>query len=89
MDVRLKSAKLTALQPTIRFKARLAASLLPLPKAVEAKLPRDEVVVEATINGFPFRAALEPGGGNGHCLKVNHAMLDAAGDTWRPLPTAR
>jgi Domain of unknown function (DUF1905) len=36
-------------------------------------------MVEATINGFPFRAALEPNGKGSHWLRVNNAMHDAAG----------
>jgi len=36
-------------------------------------------MVEATINGFPFRAALEPDGKGSHGLKVNEALQDAAG----------
>lgn len=70
-------------KPTIRFSARLEASgsgaLLTLPKGAGAKLPRSSVVVEATVNGFPFRAALELDGRGGHWLKANKVMLDAAG----------
>ena len=36
-------------------------------------------MVEATINSFPFRAALEPDGKGSHRLKVNKIMCDAAG----------
>jgi hypothetical protein len=36
-------------------------------------------MVEGTINGFPFRAALEPDGKGSHRLRVNKAMQDAAG----------
>ena len=36
-------------------------------------------MVEGTINGFPFRAALEPNGKGSHWLRVNKAMQDAAG----------
>ena len=36
-------------------------------------------MVEATINGFPFRAALEPNGKGSHWLRINKAMDDAAG----------
>jgi hypothetical protein len=36
-------------------------------------------MVEGTINGFPFRAALEPDGKGSHGLKVNQAMHAAAG----------
>ena len=35
--------------------------------------------VEGTINGFPFRATLEPDGQGGHWLKVNRKMREAAG----------
>jgi hypothetical protein len=42
-------------------------------------------MVEATINGFPFRAALEPDGEGSHGLRVDQALQDAAdaeaGDT--------
>ncbi len=64
-------------KPTIRFSARLEAGLLTLPKAASARLPAGRTVVEATINGFPFRAALE--GKGGHAFKVNAVMHDAAG----------
>jgi len=37
------------------------------------------VMVEGTIDSFPFRAALEPIGKGGHWLKVNTALRDAAG----------
>ena len=51
-----------------------------LPRSASAKLPaRGMTMVEATINGFPFRAALEPDGKGSHCLKVNEVMQDAAG----------
>jgi hypothetical protein len=36
-------------------------------------------MVEGTINGFPFRAALEPNGKGSHWLEVNKTMRDAAG----------
>ena len=36
-------------------------------------------MVEGTINGFPFRAALEPNGKGSHRLRVNKVMHDAAG----------
>jgi len=36
-------------------------------------------MVEGTINGFPFRAALEPNGNGSHWLRVNKALQDAAG----------
>lgn len=76
----MKPANLPASQPTIRFNARLEEALLTLPKSASAKLPsRGLTMVEATINGFPFRAALELDGKGSHCLKVNKVMQDAAG----------
>jgi len=36
-------------------------------------------MVEGTIHGFPFRAALEPNGKGSHWLRVDKAMQDAAG----------
>lgn len=71
--------KATALQkpePTIRFSAKLGP-VIALPKAASAKLPAGRTVIEATINGFPFRAPVE--GKGGHVLKANAVMLDAAG----------
>jgi hypothetical protein len=35
--------------------------------------------VEGTINGIPFRAALEPNGKGSHRLRVNQTIHDAAG----------
>ena len=72
---------------TIRFSAKLLQpekigswTILTLPKNASAKLPsRGVMVVEGTINGFPFRAALEPDGKGSHGLRVNKAMRDAAG----------
>jgi hypothetical protein len=67
----MKPAKLPAPQPTIRFSAKVEEALLTLPKGTNAKLPAGKTIIEATINGFPFRAALKPDGKGGHCLKVN------------------
>jgi bacteriocin resistance YdeI/OmpD-like protein/uncharacterized protein DUF1905 len=75
---------------TIRFRAKLfrpkatgkivSWTLLTLPKNASAQLPsRGLTMVEGTINGFPFRAALKPNGKGSHCLRVNEAMHDAAG----------
>jgi hypothetical protein len=75
---------------TIRFSAKLfrpkatenigSWTLLTLPKNASTKLPsRGMTIVEGTINGFPFRAALEPNGKGSHSLRVNKAMHDAAG----------
>jgi len=84
----MKLAKET--KSTIRFSAMLFGpeatekigwwTLLTLPKNASAKLPsRGMTMVEGTINGFPFRAALEPNGKGSHWLRVNKAMHDAAG----------
>jgi uncharacterized protein DUF1905 len=91
----MKLAKLQETKATIRFSAKLfrpkatekigSWTLLILPKNASAKLPsRGMTMVEGTINGFPFRAALEPNGKGSHWLRVNKAMHDAgadAGDT--------
>ena len=92
-EIRGANMKLTKLQETkstIRFSAKLfrpeatekigSWTLLTLPKNASAKLPsRDMTMVEGTINGFPFRAALEPNGKGSHWLRVNKALQDAAG----------
>src|SRR5208337_4890130 len=86
----MKLAKLQETKSTIRFSAKLfrpkatekigSWTLLTLPKNASAKLPsRGMTMVEATINGFPFRAALEPDGKGSHWLRVNKALHDAAG----------
>jgi Bacteriocin-protection, YdeI or OmpD-Associated/Domain of unknown function (DUF1905) len=86
----MKLAKLKETKSTIRFSAILVRpeatkktvtwTLLTLPKNTSAKLPsRGMTLVEGTINGFPFRDALEPDGKGSHCLKINKAMHDAAG----------
>jgi hypothetical protein len=64
----------------LRFDARLngSGSLLDVPKAVSTKL-RDMPKVEGTINGHPFRAALEHKPSGGGRLKVNKAMRRGAG----------
>ena len=74
----------------IRFKARLLRpaeaakgsswTFLVLPGNASAKLPtRSMTTVEGTINGYPFRATLEPDGQKSHWLKVNKKMREAAG----------
>src|SRR5256886_17237347 len=83
-------AKLPETKSTIRFSAKLfrpkatekigSWTLLSLPKNAGAKLPsRGMTMVEGTINGFPFRAALEPNGKGSNWLRVNKTMRDAAG----------
>ena len=68
---------------TIRFEAKLskigAWTILRVPKNASAKLPsRGMTTVEGTINGFPFRATLEPDGQRSHWLRVNRKMREAA-----------
>ena len=86
----MKLAKLRETKSTICFSAKLfcpeadekigAWTPLTLPKNASAKLPsRGMTMVEGTINGFPFRAALEPNGKGSHWLKVSKALHDAAG----------
>jgi hypothetical protein len=86
----MRLAKLQESKSTIRFSAKLfrpkatgkigSWTLLTLPKNASAKLPsRDMTMVEGTINGFPFRAALEPNGKASHWLRVNKATHDGAG----------
>ena len=55
-------------------------TLLALPNSASAKLPsREMTIVEGTINGFPFRAALEPNGDASHWLRLSKALQEAAG----------
>ena len=74
----------------IRFRAKLfrpsatakvgSWTFLTLPKNASAKLPsRGMTTVEGTIDGFPFRATLEPDGQRSHWLRVNRKMREAAG----------
>jgi hypothetical protein len=74
----------------IRFTAKLfrpkatakvvSWTFLTLPKGASAKLPsRGMTSVEGTLNGFPFRATLEPDGQGGHWLKVDRKMRETAG----------
>lgn len=68
----------------IRFKAKLfkigSWTLLRLPKNASAKLPsRGVTMVEGSINGFNFQAALEPDGNGSHWFRVNKTMRKAAG----------
>src|SRR5437764_4829098 len=74
----------------IRFSAKLfrpaatakagSWTFLTLPKNASAKLPsRGMTTVEGTINGFHFRATLEPDGQKSHWLKVDRKLREAAG----------
>jgi hypothetical protein len=74
---------------TIRFSVKLfrpranektGSWTLTLPKNASAKLSsRGMIMVEGTINGFPFRAALKPNCKGSHWFWVNKTMRDAAG----------
>jgi hypothetical protein len=81
---------MTKTAPKIRFKAKLLRpaqtakgsswTFLVLPGNASAMLPtRGMTTVEGTINGYPFRATLEPDGQRSHWLKVNKKMREAAG----------
>ena len=76
--------------PKVRFSAKLLRpaatakagswAFLTLPKDASAKLPsRGMTTVEGTINGFPFRATLEPDGQKSHWLKVDRKLSEAVG----------
>ena len=55
-------------------------TLLNVPEWVSKQFPsRGMTKVEGTINGHPFRAALEPNTSGSHWLHVNKAMLKGAG----------
>lgn len=75
---------------TIRFEATLVRPdatekigpgvLLTLPRSASEELPtRGMAMVEGTIGGCPFRAALEPDGKGSHWCKVDETTLEAAG----------
>jgi hypothetical protein len=54
-------------------------TVLRLPKSASARFPsRGMVMVEGKINGFHFKAPLEPDGNKGHWLNVEKVMLEAA-----------
>jgi len=82
----MKRAKPQATKLTIRFTAKLcrpkpnektASWTVTLPNNASAKLPsRGTIIVEGTIDAFPFRAALEPDGKGSHSLSVNKTMRD-------------
>lgn len=84
----MKLVKRQETQSTILFSGKLfrpkstkkTVALLTLPKNANAKFPSKGVaMIEGTINGFPFRAALEPNGKGGHWLRVSKALQNAAG----------
>jgi hypothetical protein len=76
--------------PVLRFEAQLFQhpktaktdfqTLLNVPEWVSKQFPsRGTTKVEGTINGHPFRAALEANTSGSHWLRVNKAMLKGAG----------
>src|SRR6201988_2155590 len=85
----MKLSKLQETKSTIRFSAKLfrpkanektGSWTRILPKNAGGKLPaRGMTKGEGTINGSPFRAALEPYGKGSHWIRVNKTMRDAAG----------
>ena len=54
--------------------------LLSLPKNANSKLPPGTMQIEGTLNGFPFRVALEPNGHGSRRLKASQALREAAGE---------
>ena len=76
--------------PVLRFEAQLFQhpktaktdfqTLLNVPEWVSKQFPsRGMTKVEGTINGHPFRTALEPNTSGSHWLRVNKAMVKGAG----------
>ena len=70
--------------PVIRFEAELfeigSWTILRLPKSASVQLPsRGMTMVEGTINGSPFQAALEPDGKGSHWFRVDKTMPEEAG----------
>lgn len=68
---------------TIHFNSKLfkigSWTLLRLPMNASAMLPsRGMTMVEGTINGSPFRAALEPDGKGSHWFRVDKTLSEAA-----------
>jgi len=69
----------TLLRPAATAKAG-SWTFLTLPMDASARLPsRGMTTVEGTLNGFPFRATLEPDGQKSHWLKVNRKLRETAG----------
>jgi hypothetical protein len=80
-------------KPAIRFSARLIRTkstdsieknelwtVITLPKRASAKLPlTGPATIEGTVNGFPFRAALESNSKGDYFLKAYEALRNAAG----------
>ncbi len=69
---------------TIGFNAKLfkigSWTLLCLPNSASVKLPtRGMAMIQGTINGASFQAALEPDGKGSHWLHISQIMCEAAG----------
>jgi hypothetical protein len=87
----MKAAKSCATKATIRFRVKvlslrtgsnkkIGSWTLILPKSASAKLPSGGIImVEGTINAFPFRAALTLNSKKSHSLAVNKMMREGAG----------
>ena len=78
----MRISKEQATMATIHFEAELfkisAWTLLRLPKSASAQLPsRGMTMVEGTINGFRFQAALEPDGKGSHWFRIDKTMSKA------------
>jgi hypothetical protein len=82
--------KMTKTASKIHFNAKLLRpaetekadswTFVVLPKNASAKLPsRGMTAIEGTMNGFAFKAVLEPDGQKSHWLKVDRKMREAAG----------
>lgn len=55
-----------------------SCTLLSLPKAASEKLPsRGMVMVEGTLNGYPFQSPLEPDGEGSHWCMISHTICEA------------
>ncbi len=71
----------------IRFRAKLSRPaevgswlFLRLPQDASEMLPtRSMVSVEGSLNGYPFRATLQPDGAGGHWLKLDKNLSGGAG----------
>lgn len=81
-----------------RFEARLLRpakqendapwAFIVLPGDASAKLPRrGRTTVEGTINGHAFRSTLEPDGRLSHWLRIDQALLEAAGANFGGIAT--
>jgi hypothetical protein len=57
-------------------------TILRLPESASSKLPsRGMTMVEGTINGYDFQAALEPDGKKSHWFRIDEAIQKAANAT--------